>query len=117
LEEYDEDEEEEYDEWDEMEYYEDEDGNIIMAPAGRMLEHKAIMENRDMETDADTDDFDDDYKSRRDRGEGSEGSLGSYSGSSSSSSSFSGESADDTPSAMIDPDYDDDDYDTNAVVR
>jgi hypothetical protein len=44
------DEDMDYDgEGEEMEYYEDEYGNIIVAPLSRMLQHKALMENRALE--------------------------------------------------------------------
>jgi len=41
-----EDDEEEGDEWDELEYYEDDEGNWVVATPPRMLQHKAILENR-----------------------------------------------------------------------
>lgn len=33
----------------EMEYYEDSEGNLVLAPAGRMKQHKSLMENRSSE--------------------------------------------------------------------
>ncbi|ODM94530.1 hypothetical protein Ocin01_12154 [Orchesella cincta] len=41
-----EEDDEEDDEWDELEYYEDEEGNWVVATPSRMLQHKAILENR-----------------------------------------------------------------------
>ncbi len=32
-----------------MEYYRDSKGNLVVAPAGRMRAHKAMMENRSSE--------------------------------------------------------------------
>ncbi|OXA50844.1 hypothetical protein Fcan01_14178 [Folsomia candida] len=41
------------DDWDlddeEMEYYRDSEGNLVVAPVGRMKLHKAMMENRDLD--------------------------------------------------------------------
>ncbi|CAL8089397.1 unnamed protein product [Orchesella dallaii] len=41
-----EEDDEEGDEWDELEYYEDEEGNWVVAAPSRMLQHKAILENK-----------------------------------------------------------------------
>lgn len=42
--------EDEYeDEWGELEYYEDDEGNWVIATSSRMLQHKAILENKALE--------------------------------------------------------------------